>query len=167
MKRILTLVILAALLLSGCDHSEKPTDTVTFYYLRSEIAYGGDDGVIAAEERELAVGELPPSELLHLYLQGPQTEGLVLPLPAGTLPTDVSVDGAVITIAFGPALSGLTDIDLSIACACVGYTCFSATGAETVHVTSPATDLSGPVSYTVTRDTFLLFDDTTVEADAS
>ena len=55
MRRILSLILLLAFLLTGCSaYGERLKEPVTFYYLRSELQYFVDDGVIASEERESA-----------------------------------------------------------------------------------------------------------------
>ena len=167
MKRMILLVLLSALLLTACHGGSKDAEEVTFYYLRSEIAYGSEDSVIAPEVREIPAGEQDLSYLLDLYMQGPTEAALVLPLPAGTQITGHHVEGGTLTVIFSAELSSLEGMDLSIACACIGYTCFSLTNAEAVRIEAPAATFGNPVSCTVTRDTFLLFDDTTVEADAS
>ena len=167
MKRTLVFLLLAAMLLTGCQRFDDSEDSVTFYYLRSQVIFGSEDSVIAPEEREIAVGSLPLSELLNLYLQGPASETLLLPLPDETRLDEVREDAQTITLVFSRELSNLEGMELSIACACISYTCFSLTDAQTVHIEAPSEDMHAPLHFTVTRDTFLLFDDTTLEAEAS
>ena len=166
MKRTIAILLLTALLLSGCASGSELEDNPTFYYLRREILYGSDDGVIAGEARELA-SDLPLADLLSLYMAGPAEEGLILPFPADTRITDVQIAGNTVTLTLSAEMAGLQGMDLSIACACLGYTCFSLTDAETVTIKAPAGKRGIQVLYTVTRDSFLLYDNTTKAADAS
>lgn len=167
MKRIIALLLLTALLLCGCAFRGSDEDTVTFYYLRGEIQYGSDDGVIVPEKREPAVTGGDLSYLLSLYLKGPADPTLKLPLPAGTRLTEVQSEGDAVTLTFSPELNKLEGMDLSIACACISYTCFSLTEAETVTILAHTDGSSAPIAITVTRDSFLLYDNTTRAADAS
>lgn len=167
MKRAIALLLLTALILCGCAFRGSDEDTVTFYYLRGEIQYGSDDGVIVPEKREPAVTGGDLSYLLSLYLKGPTDVALKLPLPAGTRLTEVQSEGTAVTLTFSQELARLEGMDLSIACACISYTCFSLTEAETVTILTLSDDGETPISVTVTRESFLLYDDTTREADAS
>lgn len=167
MKRILALCLLAVLCLSGCLRSEEPGNTVTFYYQRTETAYGSSDGVIASEQRVITAANTDLHYLLSLYMNGPVDESLTLPLPGGTRLTDIRTEDGLLTLVFSSELSGLENMDLSISCACISYTCFSLTDAERVRIEAPAANYGTPVSFTASRDSFLLYDDTTREPDAS
>ena len=167
MKRTIALLLLAALLLCGCAGQKEPENAVTFYYLRSSVTYGADDGVVAPELRGVPVPNADLPFLLSLYMKGPQTEGLTLPLPAGTRLTDTKMEGNTLTVTFSTELSYLDGLDLTAACACIGYTCLSITDAETIRIEAPAVDYGEAVSFTVTRDTFLLYDDTTEPVEAT
>lgn len=167
MKRIFAFLLLTALLLTGCVNREEPENTVTFYYPRTTVTYGSDDGVIAPESRELPAGNADLSGLLALYMKGPVDPSLRLPFPADTRLSDITWEDSTLTVTFSQELAGLDGIDLSIACACISCTCFSLTDAQAVRIEAPALNPEEDFSFTVTRDTFLLFDDTTTEADAS
>lgn len=78
---LLSLCIAFSFLACGKEHSAE-TSKHHFYYLRSDILYGAEDGVISCEyrERDNTDGET----LLKQYLLGPISEDLVSPYPAGT-----------------------------------------------------------------------------------
>lgn len=167
MKRWLSLILPVILIFTGCGLSDRSEDTVTFYYQKSTTSYGSSDGVIAAENREITSSNPDLTYLLSLYMKGPVDEALKLPLPNGTRLAEISMEDGCLTLVFSMELSYLEGMDLSIACACICYTCFSLTDAELVRIEAPAADYGTPVSVTCTRESFLLFDDTNTEADAS
>lgn len=167
MKRLIALLLLIALCLCGCAGDSEPDTSADFYYLRSEITYGSHNGVIACESRKIGDTEPELTDLLTLYLDGPTDGTLSLPLPSGTRLTEITLEETELTLVFSEELSDLEDMELTAVCACIGYTCLSNTDAEVVRIEAPASAYGSPVSFIITRETFLLFDNTTREADAS
>ena len=167
MKRLTSICLLLLLILSGCAGTEDAVTEVIFYYQRAETAYGTGEDVIVGEEHTLPQKNPNLAYLLDQYLQGPLDPALKLPLPNGTQVLEIRRENHVLTLVFSPELSRLENMELSVACACVSYTCFSATDAVQIRIESASMDEGTPVSFTASRDTFLLFDDTTGAADAS
>lgn len=132
-KRIICLMLIISLLLSGCGFfSARDKDSVMFYYLCDR--YQEDlCCVIVSEEREASghMGDLP--YLLALYAMGPVSDECVTPLPYGTRIHSQMTDGHVFL-----ELSGiprdLSDIEFSLACACLTMTCLDITNAEDVTI---------------------------------
>ena len=155
MKRLLCLLLIILLFFAGCQNNTKK-DTVTFYYKQSVIQYGTPDGVITGEVREEA-GDL--KDLFFLYFMGPEDETLVLPCPSGTRLLDYSWNGDALSLTISEELARLDGMDLSIACACICKTCFDITGAQTVTITTPDSEVLNPVNFTLTRDNLVLFDE--------
>lgn len=163
MKKLTALLLLLSLLLCGCGPSgQHLKDPVTFYYLldkyEHDYKYGEEPVVFAPEEREASGHRNDLNYLLALYLIGPSEEGLRSPVPWGTRVLELEESGKHITLKLSDTTSSMSDIDFTRACACLTLTCLDLTDADKVTVQS------GDRSVTMTRDTLILFDDsTTVE----
>ena len=156
MRRILSLILLLAFLLTGCSaYGERLKEPVTFYYLRSELQYFVDDGVIASEERESAGHREDLTYLLALYLIGPADEDLVSPLPKGTKIYSAEQNSEEIVLNISNTTESMTDIEYSAACVCLALTCFDLTDAGQVTVNS------GDRTLTISRDAIVLYDNIT------
>lgn len=152
MKRIFCLILPICLLLCGCG--ERIKEPVTFYYLRS--AYQEDmSDVIASEEREAGGHREDLAYLLALYLMGPSEEGLESPLPKGTKIFTVSETDEGILLHISDTTETLTDLQYSLACACLSMTCLELTDAPQVTIAS------GERSVTMSHDTLTLYDGST------
>lgn len=151
MKRILSL-FLAILILFGLTGCKKETK-IDFYYPRVEIQYGSSDGVIAAESREISGENQSLEYLLKLYLEGPVSQDLRNPFPAGTALGSVTLDNNLLTLTLSESFSKLESMDYTIACACLATTGFALTDADTITI------LSGNTSITLTPKIVSLMDD--------
>lgn len=137
MKRIILFFLLLSLCLSGCSSlGERIKEPVTFYYPRSEYSYFSPDGVIVSEEREASGHKDDLNYLLALYLMGPTTEGLVSSFPPTTKIFSLSATKKEITIQITNYDSTMSDVNFSLACACVSMTCFELSDCELVTVKS-------------------------------
>jgi len=152
MKRFVVMLLTLSLILCGCTvMGERNKEPVNFYYLRSSYQYFQSDGVIASEERE-GTGHMDDlSYLLALYLMGPSQEELRSPLPEGTRIYLVKQEEQRVRILLSSLDSSLSDIDFSLAGACLAMTCFDLTDAQSVTVDS------GERSVQLTRDNILQY----------
>lgn len=153
MKRIVSLTLLLCLLLSGCGFfGERIREPVTFHYLCN---FYQEDlcCVLVCEEREASghAGDLP--YLLALYQMGPAGEDLRSPLPPGTR-IHSEVQDSQILLELSDEAMALSDLEYSLACACLTLTCLDITEAEAVTV------CCGDRSKTMTRSSLTLFDET-------
>ena len=151
--RILCLFLVFCFLFSGCSFfGERIREPVTFYYLCSTYQENLCC-VLAPEEREASghVGDLP--YLLALYLMGPTDDEHMSPLPSGSRITS-SFEGDTIVLTLSDT-SSLSDIDFSLACACLTMTCLEMTDAETVIIRN------GDREKSMTRSSLTLYDATT------
>lgn len=133
--RIPCLILVVGLLLSGCSFfGDRIREPVTFHYLcgnyQEELCC-----VIVSEERETSGHTQDLSYLLALYLMGPTEEDHASPLPSDTRITSEIADGHILLELSGisPAMS---DIDFSLACACLTLTCLDIVDAEDVTIRS-------------------------------
>ena len=151
MKRIFSLILCLLLVfcLAGCQKKE----SVQFYYLRSEVQYGLADGVIASESREISLEGTSLEYLLKLYLEGPVSQELRSPFPAGTALVSLSRNDTQLTVTLSEVFSRLENVNYTVACACVASTGFSLTDAESVTI------LSGDTVITLTRNNVSFWDE--------
>lgn len=132
-KSCICLILIISLLLSGCSFfSARIKDPVDFYYLCDK--YQEDlCCVIASEERESSghIGDL--TYLLALYLMGPIHDEHIMPLPPGTR-INAQNDSGHIILELSRTPEELSEIDFSLACACLTMTCLEITDAEDVTI---------------------------------
>lgn len=142
--------LICALLLLLCLVGCKSRDTVSFYYPRTQVQYGTPDGILAAEERELPVGQYDLEYLLKLYLEGPVSQELYAPFPKGTALLSVSVQDGTATVLLSEPFEAQENLEHMIACAAIASTCFSLTEADRVSIQA------GDFSIILSRDTLVL-----------
>ena len=164
MKRLICVLLAAALLLALASCGTNAGDPVAFYYLRGpeDYVYGAQDGVIVMEERAVSGHGEDLNYLLQLYLDGPLDSSLTSPFPQGSQPVRIELSGGVLLLEMNRDFAALEGLDLTLACACLSSTLFSLTDAEQVTITS-ATSQGEPRSITLTRDSLTLLDDSIPE----
>lgn len=162
MKRFVSFLLILTLLLSGCSIiQEQFKDPVTYYYLRAhsdpdtrDVFFS--DGVIGSELREGSGHRNDLNYLLSIYLQGPLDERLHSPFPAGCRIVNIKKDDSLLTVVLSPNITELSDMDLTVACACLAKTCMTLTDANTVQIESSSADGTLSVSRTYTQEMLIL-----------
>ena len=138
MKRlILCLAALSLLLcLAGCSDQEE--NNCNFYYLRTSdtIRYGREDAIIAPVSRNISGQNADLSYLLQLYLEGPSEEGFRSPIPQGTYLLSTLWEEDTLILVFSREFSVLSNIELTLAGACLTATCHDLAGAERIQIRS-------------------------------
>lgn len=158
MKKTILILLILSLILSGCyRHVSLLKEPALFYYPRIEFDYGEEDGVIGVEERETAghLDDLP--YLLVMYFTEPVDESLYNPFPEDTEMTEVTKTGSRIIVQLSDTARSLSDSAFSLACTCLGLTCFELDGIEAVTVTS------GLRTQTILKENILLVDNYLLE----
>lgn len=135
MRRMIPIILILAMLLSGCSWASSQKDnTVTFYYLRSDFLYGYDSQVIVPEARENPGSRRDLSYLMALYLMGPAEEEHETPIPAGMRIIKAEERNGLITLNLSYPYA-IPQVRFTLICSCLAMTCFDLTDAETVTVT--------------------------------
>lgn len=158
--------ILALLLLitaAGCAVSnEKPEQMlhpVDYYFIRADISYGTEDGVLAAQTVDF--GEQVPdlTAVLEHYMSMAAPEGMEQPFPADTKLLSAVYSNNTAAVQLSGAYADLNGISATLADACLAKTVLVFTGAEKVQLT--VCDASGETlrSKKITENDILLFDD--------
>lgn len=154
MKRLLSLLLLVCLLLSGCGRKGKLLlEPVYLYYPKLEYSYGTADSVIDYESMD-GTGHMDDyPALLGEYFYDPVDEALVNPFPRETKLLSAVVRGTDFRIRLTQEAAALTDAKFTLAAACLSMTCFELTDCESVTI------ISGIKQVTILRDSWLLLDD--------
>ena len=151
MKRLICLILVSCLFLSGCSVAgERIKEPVTFYYVRE--SYQKDmEQVIVSEVREASGHREDLSYLLALYSMGPSKDDLRSPLPRNTtiVPTERTGDSVVLSLS--ESVLNMTDADFTLASACIALTCMELTDVQQVTV------VCGDRSITIQEDNLLLY----------
>ena len=134
MKRLVCLICLFALLLSGCSVTgEWIKEPVTFYYVHEN--YQKDmSQVIVSELREASGHRDDLTYLLALYSMGPSSEKLKSPFPRNVqiMPIERTADSIVLSIT--EIAQNMTDADFTLASACLALTCMDLTNAQEITI---------------------------------
>lgn len=160
MKRTIALMLCLILTLGlfGCEQPQLLTPG-TFYYLRTETAYSGPDGVLAPEQRELDGIREDLGAILDLYCQGPVTDGLENSLPPDASLRSYSLESGVLTLEFTEEFAQLDGIELTLAAGCLAKTFLELTGAQKLILKADGALLGGQNAMSLSADDLELQDD--------
>ena len=160
MKKLLYLLLIVLIMFHawGCTYHSSASEPVPFYYQRVQYQFGSPDGVIASEHRE-AVGHTGDIQyLLTLYLRGPLDPALKSPFPTGTALLDWKQEDRTLSITLTNAVTGLDDLALTLACACLAKTCFEIASVDTVQIYSGSPTEKNHVDILLTPESLLELD---------
>lgn len=128
---LLSFLLLISLL--GCTATGEDSHSYRFYYCREALQYGTGNGVIHSIQYAM-----PPSadadDILARYLEGTDDKDFVSPFPANTKLISMKVSTDTVEIVLSQEFSQLTQVDLTIACACLTMTISNITGCQTVEI---------------------------------
>ncbi len=150
MKRLICLLLLFSLLLSGCASiGERIKEPVNFYYICKD--YQEEMGtVIAPEVREASGHRYDLSYLLALYSMGPSDKNLAAPFPKNTMILPVEHSEAGLVLSLLNEIPTMTDAEYTLASACLAMTCMEMLNVEQVTV------MYGERTVTINEDNLLL-----------
>ena len=138
MKKLLSLALALALLLSACGTATSGTqDTFSVYYLR-KAAYRTDGELLTAEKRTLASGEDAVQTAVKALAAAPQSDRLQTSVPEGVSITDAAETDGVVSVGLSESYLDAAPIDQSVFKSCLTLTLCSIpeVRAVSVHVGS-------------------------------
>lgn len=165
MKRFFSvaMIILICCSLFGCNSfGTGIKEPVTFYYPRSLATYGHEDSIIASELRESSGHTNDPDYLISLYLHGPMDDSLVSPFPQGTSLISLEQENHILYLVLSDSFANQSNLDISIACACLSKTCFELCSVEQVEIRTENIPLGQTQAVVITKDNIQLHDNSAV-----
>lgn len=158
MKKIISLLLIVLLALSGCSEEKTLRQPAEFYYCGVPGEYSS--AAVMPEVRELGEEHLTWRRLVERYLEGPVAEGLRTPFPEGTELEEARLDNGVLYLTFNEAFASLSGVSLTMASACLTYTMTQFPEVSGVCIQTTGNNLAEQLSQVLTRNDFLLEDDT-------
>ena len=151
MKQTFCLILIFCLLLSGCSiGGERIKEPVTFYYINKD--YRNDmEQVIVSEMREASGHRDDLDYLLALYSLGPANEELQSPLPRNTKIISMHSEDDSIALNLSASVLEMSDVEFTLASACISLTCMELTGVQQITVTC------GDRTITIQKDHLMLY----------
>ena len=162
MKRwiCLLLVIISLLMLYGCGNDKHEfVYPISVYYCRNEVTHHSPDGVFAKEMKEFSGFENDLQGFLNQYLNGPYSEELSSPFPAGSKILDLEPEENGILVKLSIHFSSLSGNEQTLAYACICKTIFELVDCTSIHLLIPSQNGNDDSSITMTKDQLLLIDD--------
>lgn len=171
MKRVIsiTLVILCLFSLCGCKQSTAPADDqIIFYYPRLKLNYGYEDAVISSELRDVENRANDIGYVIRLYLNGPVSDELYSPFYSDTTLFGAErVDDTLYITLGGKEINQKSQLQFTIACACLAKTCFSLTDVSEIQINTLIRENSGLSAIVFNKDNLILWDDAYLTADST
>ncbi len=162
MKRALWVILALAVLLTGCSlfvGMETP-QTMEFYYCQPQnqntqsLDYGSITGTLATEDY-VPKTDASMEQIVADYLDGPRTEDLWAPYPAGLQVVSCSLEQGILTLIFNETWNQCTGLQKTMAQACLVSTM---TQLPQVNQLRLATETDADIETLVPSD-YLVFDD--------
>lgn len=145
MKRIVTgfLASVLLLLLASCTSNTGKSGQTAFYYKRTQLSYGKDQGVVAAEYRDLDTQNADVATILNIYVDGPKVTELANVFPAECDVLWFSVSEGTASVHFNKAFGQMQGVSQTLACVCMSRTVMELTGAKIVRISAEGVSLGG------------------------
>ena len=162
MKRALIFPLITVIILTlvSCSSSQTRNQetVINFYYCPNPLILHEDATVVVPENRVLTGGEPSLDDFLRLYFSGPIRKDLTTPFPDGLYAESIVLDDTRVNITLSSVFSQLQNIDLTVACACLGKTVMEYTSAEYVYISFINSATGNQHTITVGPDSYLLTD---------
>jgi len=166
MKRLICTLMVVVFLLAFCSCSatqeSQQSNTLNFYYCNSNAMQDLDTYVIAAENRDPKEFSDALDVLLNEYFKGPVSSKLYSPFPSNLKIESIVQSNTHIQITLSSAFSNLSDIDFSLACACLTMTVHELTGFESIYISYENASTGKRHTISLTPDAYLLDDNSVV-----
>lgn len=157
-------LLLSLCLLIGCFGcgrqmaADQPKSPMKFYYKTVDARYGEGQGATGYELREVYGHESDYVWILTEYLQGPVSQELVAPFQRSVSVVSAERVGTQLQLCMSEELANLSGVDLTLACACITWTCLECSGVESVSIRAVGRQLDGKEEIVLNRTHFLMED---------
>ena len=156
MKRILAVLLLLCLL-PGCTYSDRQ-DLLHFYYPTASVSFGGSQGVLGSEDRDLGSHREDLKYLVTMYLSGPADKSLRNGFPANVKLVSCEIRRQQVRILLSGDLDSLSHLERALVCAGLAKTVLEASGMSAVRIATEEGALSGDGALIFDADSLLLED---------
>ena len=159
MKKYIIWILCISLLfpLLGCQKQPDLAKLVTFYYQALNNSYEAESAAIQSETRE-GKDLTDLQQIFTSYLQGPASDALTSPFPAGLRLISYEWHLNNLYLTFSDQLGDLNGLDLTIACCCIALTCLEVTEANKVCISAEHALLGGEKTIILSPEEILLLD---------
>lgn len=165
MKKILSLFLAVCCLagILGCTAERKtPEDSVAVFYKKDKTTYGTPDGVIAETYMHAAGHEKDYAYLLNQYLKADPGDGFSSTFPKGVTLIHFKLEGLTAKVVLSDRIADLSGMELTIALTCLTQTVMSMTGCQEVIISASTKQLDGQNFITLSQDSYLLIDNSSI-----
>ena len=162
MKRLFTFTLLLIILTSlcSCTFPNTQQSRITFYYIKTPDDFDGSSDIIVPFHPSSDDDNRDLSEILDAYLSGPSNNSCTSPFPQGTTIEEIVLSRSNAQLTLNRQFATLSDIDFTIACACLTKTVIDLTGVNTVQVQVNGSQILGADSLTFNLSSFSHSDET-------
>lgn len=158
-KVLLYFVVLCLICLCSCSRSQTNQDTThCFYYLQNTPTYGTNGSLIGKESRNLPDLNGEITDILQVYLQGPQSDTFAQTFPSDLTIVRFHIYESTAELVLGGSYDSITGLDRTFICACLTLTVCDLTGAKQVSIRSEADVISGAKPIIMTPQSITLLD---------
>lgn len=161
MKKILVAFTIISILLTavGCGtNNDKGSDEILFYYCRQEIGFHTSDSVITAETRSAREIGTDADGIIREFLSGPKTAGLSMPFPNNVTLIQTNTTADTLHITLSKECADMTELDLTLSCACLAKTLFPCINADKIAITAENGFTNSDKELVFTRESVLTED---------
>ena len=156
MKKTLILLLLILILFSGCSKENDLEQPVNLYYLKSDFAFGDSDALF--EKVQVESAGISFKTILEQYFERTATETARSPFPAGTKMIRTEITADTLIILMNRNYGSLTDLDLTLANACLYLTCSELTGKNRIQILIDGTPPEENNGILLTPENIIFFD---------
>ena len=130
----LCIILLAALLLAGCQSAQNSVgDTLTLYFIKIYDENAPSELVI--QPIEYKTESIPSvSSLVELYLKGPEDPALYSCYPKGTQLINIEDTGKQLFITLSKECASMSPLNITLSGSCLSKTLFPYTEAEKITI---------------------------------
>ncbi len=161
MRRVLCILLCIAMVfgLSACrQQPSERINPITFYYRNAQMQYGSDASALYGLDVDLENLEIPISEIVSLYLEGPDEPFLESPFPPGIHLVSYDWHDNLLTLVLSDSFNSLIGLDRSYAMACLTLTLTQVNGIDGILVHTEDGAFSYLNDRILTREDFILHD---------
>lgn len=160
-KRMIALLLLLSLFLPGCSagtDKDSMTPPLRFYYKPADVEADFGMGAVPFEYRDMGTHGEDYTWVLERYLKGPLSSDLAAPFQITTTLEDLTLEDGCLYLTLSKSFADLTDIDLTVACACITLTCLEFREVSSVSIRVEGELLGGRREMVMSRDSLLTVD---------